>query len=267
MRYSSRGYTVGKIASVLGILQGAAWAIMSLAAIIIYNWAPDLDEPTTYSKLIEAQLYNHFMGGTSSSSVQFIIRPHDFTIIMWVYFILSVGWTALSLDLFYSVTLIVSLIDLILVCLLSRDYSVCNDVDENLASADSYYCYLAVGIVMTVAARGYTLWLINLIFSFNIIYVAANIIKEDSRFGPVHIPRVKVPQSDTTGSFSRHLDLSLRPPFFQGGSFPKREDDFNRPNGLPTFQTSSQASPNRFSRNQSEPELPSFLSRGDKFTY
>lgn len=61
-----------------------------------------------------------------------------------------------------TLTLIISLIDFIFVCLLGRDYDECSD---SFLLNNDVSCYLAYGIVLTIIARGFLLWVINVIFA------------------------------------------------------------------------------------------------------
>ncbi|KAJ8945931.1 hypothetical protein NQ318_016759 [Aromia moschata] len=267
MRLHRERRILAKVAAVLGLFQGLAWASMSLAAIILHNWSPSLEQPTTYGKMLEYQIYLIFLKGNSDQPAQFAIRPTDFTIFMWIYFLISILWFALSADLFVAIhrgkrrqtnmmiiwgtlALIVSLVDLIFTCLLGRDYSVCDEDLTDETGLSPYYCFTAVGIVMTLAARGFALWLVNVTFAFLAIYVAANVIKEDTGFGSLHsfrsIPRATLAKSDTTGSLPRIENTDYV---------------FSQPFRLPSLKMSQP----KYSAE--EPELPSFSTRGEKFTY
>ncbi|XP_018567675.1 uncharacterized protein LOC108908211 [Anoplophora glabripennis] len=198
---------------------------------------------------------------------------------MWIYFIMSVGWVALSLDQFVAIhynkrrqkpiilmwsilTLIVSLIDLIFTCLLVRDYSTCNEYSEDTYN---YSCYLAFGIAMTLAARGYTLWLVNVIFSFYMLRTAVNIEKRKDKFANLFsdhsIPRVTIPKANNTAPIRRSEELE--PNFLNhDNSFPSflyPTDKLDQEDTLRSFQSRSDRS--------NENRAPSFLSRGEKFSY
>ncbi|KAJ8982257.1 hypothetical protein NQ317_018646 [Molorchus minor] len=62
------------------------------------------------------------------------------------------------------ITLPMSLLDLIFTILLATDYVSCGRLLDDLTQ-DEYFCYLDVGIVMTISARGFTLWVVNIILA------------------------------------------------------------------------------------------------------
>lgn len=67
-----------------------------------------------------------------------------------------------------TLTLAICLIDFIFVCLMGRDYDECSELDIKSPTgvvAVNVYCYLTYGVVMTIIARGYVLWIINLMFA------------------------------------------------------------------------------------------------------
>ncbi|KAG5873028.1 hypothetical protein JTB14_012627 [Gonioctena quinquepunctata] len=204
--------TLGKVAALLGMVQGLAWSGMSLTCIVLFNRSHTMDQPESFRQLVE-YLLNYWYLDDSNTASGFIVRPHDFTILMWIYFFLSTGWFAGSIDQFYAchynkmrqstmmiiwgaLTLSISVVDLVFSCLLFRDYAYCGDAFHPYTEATN--CYLAVGIVMTLAARGFTLWVVNVVFSLVMIANAVQIKKDDSLRGGDYnykIPRVKPPQA------------------------------------------------------------------------
>ncbi|KAJ8919887.1 hypothetical protein NQ315_006416 [Exocentrus adspersus] len=278
MKLSTNQRNLAKVAGVLGLLQGLAWAAMSLAAIILHNWSPALtaDSDVAYTRLLELLIYYRFIYDQTTSS-GFVVRPFDFTIFMWVYFIASIGWIALSIDQLTAihhgktrqklmiyvwgvVTLITSLIDLVFACLLARDYANCTEE----SSESIHQCYLTTGIVMTVAARGFTLWLVNIILSFTMLYIASHIEEADKleKWLTKHkLPRVTVPKP--TNPTTRNGKES--PYFLDSDSpFSFSNQDYNMFDNKGDTVSSSQG---RDGRSPSGGNAPSFLSRGDRFSY
>nr|XP_023028232.1 uncharacterized protein LOC111516292 [Leptinotarsa decemlineata] len=210
MTVSASQRTLGKVAALLGMIQGFGWSGLSLTCIILYNMSPKNmnNTITSYSQFIDDSLYMTYLSAELNSRLSFVIRPRDFTILMWFYFLLSAGWFFGSIDQFVachynkkristmmmiwgSITGVISVIDLVLTCLLLRDYIHCGE-EPNIDVS----CYLAVGIVMTLAARGYILWLINVGFTFLMFCNAWEIIKKEyaerKKFGNCTIPRVQL---------------------------------------------------------------------------
>lgn len=73
-----------------------------------------------------------------------------------------------------GLTLLTSLIDLMMTMLMAMDYTTCRGTSSEIISQAQYSCYLAVGIVMTIVARGFTLWLINVILAIILITMLRN---------------------------------------------------------------------------------------------
>lgn len=79
-----------------------------------------------------------------------------------------------------------SIIDFVFFALLARDFSTCPfDVSTttfteetttvNTSLGTAIDCQVADGIVMSLAARGYVLWLINVVVGINLIAIAAQV--------------------------------------------------------------------------------------------
>lgn len=62
------------------------------------------------------------------------------------------------MSLWSIIVIAVSIIDIILLSLLARDYTSCTD---NIIQIEDVFCFLVNGIGMTIAARGFVLWLLN----------------------------------------------------------------------------------------------------------
>ncbi|KAJ8919063.1 hypothetical protein NQ315_016970 [Exocentrus adspersus] len=218
---------LGRIAAVLGILQGVAWISMSLISIILHYWAPELEIGTSYADYVGSLLYHKFIiDDVEIMESTFIITGTTFSVFMWIYFVLSVLWCSVSIDQFTAIyagkkrqvvimriwggfTLLISLIDLLFTMLLAMDYTSCGGTSSKIIDEAQYFCYLTVGIVMTMVARGYTLWFINVVFSIMLLMILRkepNIAYEESNSSIYSstIPRARLAkplgqQSQSTG--------------------------------------------------------------------
>ncbi|XP_018573325.1 uncharacterized protein LOC108912556 [Anoplophora glabripennis] len=183
---------LGKVAAVLGILEGLAWVCMSLISIILHYWKPELEIGPTYGQYVGSLLYHKFIvDDMELLEGTFIITGTAFSVFMWIYFLLSVLWFSISVDQITAIyanknrqvvvmrfwgglTLLISLIDLLFTMLMAMDYTTCGVTSSQIINQAQYFCYLTVGIVMTIGARGYTLWLINVIFAIMLITILKN---------------------------------------------------------------------------------------------
>lgn len=75
-----------------------------------------------------------------------------------------------------------SIIDFVFFALLARDFSTCPfDLSTTISTLETTSlgtaidCQVADGIVMSLAARGYVLWLINVVVAINLITIAAKV--------------------------------------------------------------------------------------------
>ncbi|CAG9855612.1 unnamed protein product [Phyllotreta striolata] len=222
MSLTSAQKLVCKISSVLGGLQGLVWTGLSLACIVVYysDHQPD-EDPTTFSKLLNLLIYSLYLNKETSNaiseSITRTIRAQDFAVIMWIYFFLSVGILATSIDLLFAVrskknrksksmifwgvlTGCISLIDVVFTSLLLRDFTNC--------PINSLECRLAVGVVMTISARGFTLLFVNGFLSYKMIKIGIQVetlaIIKNSPYD-VNIPRVKIPTEGNMSSFGRSV--------------------------------------------------------------
>ncbi|KAJ8982258.1 hypothetical protein NQ317_018647 [Molorchus minor] len=70
-------------------LQGGAWGFMSLLAIVLHYWKPDTETPKSYTELVAYTVYHRFLiDDETISYANFRINPGNFTIVMWIYFII-----------------------------------------------------------------------------------------------------------------------------------------------------------------------------------
>ncbi|XP_066254412.1 uncharacterized protein [Euwallacea similis] len=119
--------------------------------------------------------------GDINDTNKIIIGPKEFNYFMYIYLTLSITWLIVSCVILWTtlrdhqekhydqsivawtiVTSLVSLLDLILLFVLSHDYNKILSV-ESTPPMD-LIILTAVGIVMTLAARGFVLWVINIVF-------------------------------------------------------------------------------------------------------
>lgn len=168
-------------AAILGIIQGVLWTSLSSTALFYYHTDENSD-------LLEGNYLGHLIyiiylaNGNYAKlyAVDIVIGAEDFSYFMYVYLVLSFVWFIVS-----TVTLwatikdkkqkhydgailawvitasFLSLLDLILLFILSHDYHIAEDQYDGSSIG---LILSAIGIVMTLAARGFVLWVINVVF-------------------------------------------------------------------------------------------------------
>jgi len=234
-------------------IQGILWLSLAIAAIVVQSSPPksltqDLKEYTSYSQYLARIIYNDFIVPNPTRNTDKVIRPEDFNAFLWIYATLSTIWVVAAFDQNLAVSthkprqmhsmmilgvilLVTSVIDLVFVSLLARDFHTCPFVlkaptppvtpptttttparavkylSEELLSPNptaltDIDCQVSNGIVMSLAARGYVLWLINVILAISLITIGAKAIKRASptllTYGTTNtntIPRVKIPEA------------------------------------------------------------------------
>ncbi|XP_050518851.1 uncharacterized protein LOC126892951 isoform X3 [Diabrotica virgifera virgifera] len=205
---------LGKTAAIIGAVQGFAWWGMALACVIVYYDGTEIpkDDPTNFSQLLSRGLQLSYLVKNSEvgTSDKRVIQASDLIILAWMYLFASIVWIVISVDQFLAIhwnksrqstlmiswgtlTICISVVDLVFSSLLLRDFINCST--SNLA------CHVIIGTVMTIAARGYTLWLLNCVLAISTILSGVNIITREkilksSMYG-VEIPRAKATPSQT----------------------------------------------------------------------
>ncbi|CAG9763267.1 unnamed protein product [Ceutorhynchus assimilis] len=229
MALSRQRQRFGRVVGFIVMFQGVAWFTLCLLGIIVRKTPPDsmmqvVTSYESYSYYLSRIIYQEFFGKSTRTYTK-VIRPADFEAFLWIYVVLSAIWVVASIDqnfalrqkkishshlaLVLGVTLLVtSVIDLVLVCLLGRDFFNC-PLDLVLTTEaistttvatvkTPLDCQLAIGIIMTLAARGYVLWLLNAVTGICLIFFSAKALKKPAllAYGNKTIPRAKL--EDTT---------------------------------------------------------------------
>ncbi|XP_044259696.1 uncharacterized protein LOC123008103 [Tribolium madens] len=162
-------------AGLLGLIQGIAWTIFAVLCISCYTGIIQIDRnenPEEYYKII----YVIFLNESTNTSSELLIKPQEFLIFMCFYVVFSVIWLCISGSVIWAMihnqwhltkclfggwsttTFIICIVDIVLTSLLGRDYARIEDKANLLVLV----CY---GIVMSLACRGYVLWVVNLVFA------------------------------------------------------------------------------------------------------
>jgi hypothetical protein len=165
---------------ILGFIQGISWTIFSVMCICCYTDVVTLDPDQNETEYYQ-RIYSLFLDADTNSTTfeyDILVKPKEFFIFMWFYVAFSIIWTCISgaviwaslhtqwqimKSLFGSwatITILISIVDIILTSLIAFDYSTLDGADD--IDTVIIVCY---GIVMSLAARGYILWLINIIFA------------------------------------------------------------------------------------------------------
>jgi len=181
---------LGITAALLGIIQGTVWFILALLTILIHfeAWTPKF-ESSTYGQRLSAAIKLGYVNGKDSLGEDFdanlFVRPNNFYISALIYLCTSLLWIGFSSFLLYVLTqrkhqllknaclgwvtstTIISICDLVLASLLASDYDILvtavNSADP-LKQIDATYLILACGVMMTLIAKGFVLWIVNVIF-------------------------------------------------------------------------------------------------------
>uniref|UniRef100_A0AAR5PP92 MARVEL domain-containing protein n=1 Tax=Dendroctonus ponderosae TaxID=77166 RepID=A0AAR5PP92_DENPD len=167
-----------KIGAILGVIQGFIWTVLSLTAILLGQFSLQ-NTSISPGSLIHAIYLN-----SSSSDTGLIIDGDSFRYFLYIYVVLSGCWLIVSSLLLWDhfrektvskyyegvlatwmfVVGLTALLDVILFSLLVHDY----EKERKNIEVDSPELQLelvAIGVVFTLAARGYVLWIVNVIFA------------------------------------------------------------------------------------------------------
>ncbi|KAJ3660698.1 hypothetical protein Zmor_005136 [Zophobas morio] len=207
--------TLGKAASLLGIIQGIAWFALSLACIIEYNIKTPPQNATSYMDTFNSRVYYFYLYKDAKFPPGTSVTPLAFTVFMCIYIVLNTAWVVtsvvqlnvlrkLSLNVpivfkdWALITWIISLVDLILVIMLGFDYGrYCKD------AYGEEHCTNTVIPILVIAARGFILWFVNVIIAWRML-VNADLLRRggsyEGTFGGIfpiyritgHIPRANV---------------------------------------------------------------------------
>ncbi|XP_057663937.1 uncharacterized protein LOC130898567 [Diorhabda carinulata] len=239
MALSTTQKICGRLAGILGTLQGLTWASLSLTSIIMYYENDNDGTNTTYS--LNNGLYEYYLDKASNEPWR-TIRSSDFIILMWIYFFISVAWSTISLDLFLAIkynktrytflkitwgilTIAISVIDLVLTALLLRDYLNCQNNNET--EYDELICHTVIGTVMCLASRGFVLWIMNATLAISEIVSGIKIVSGRQIVNgrsDITIPRAKLDRGQDGGS----LDLNTRFSSFPTGNQTPPVNSFNQ---------------------------------------
>ncbi|XP_030762600.1 uncharacterized protein LOC115887335 [Sitophilus oryzae] len=202
------------IAGALGVVQGLLWLGLGIAVVIIKSSITVCQDENLQSDSIGigCAIYNVFI--KDSEDDHRIINAEGFIIFVYIYLGLSLLWFFVSSFSIWgtlragnnskaknvvwsATTTVISLIDVILMSLLVYDYI-------NYEGGRTIAENVAFGIVLSIAVRGYVLWIINLIFAIVLGKSAYN----QYRNAPTN-----------NQSYIDAFDTSLRPPWETDNDF------------------------------------------------
>ncbi|KAF2893385.1 hypothetical protein ILUMI_12779 [Ignelater luminosus] len=188
---------LGLAAAIIGIIQGLVWFILALIAILIHTkaWEPTSDI-STYGHLLSTTIIRRFLIGDHPTLVY--VGPLQFFTCVVIYLVASLFWTVLSSLQFWVVfrekptllrkafvgwaswAIILCIYDLVWASLLAYDYDqVVQQMNKkDVSTKQDYVVILAHGIIMTLVARGFVLWIVNLIVAIFILKLAFTVPKE-----------------------------------------------------------------------------------------
>ncbi|CAG9840447.1 unnamed protein product [Diabrotica balteata] len=271
---------LGKSAAIIGAVQGLAWWGMSLACIIVYYNETEVSTSTTsFSQILSEGLQVSYLVKNSKTLWTWrVILPSDLIVVAWMYLFASIVWFVISIDQFVAIhwnkrrqstlmiswgalTICISVVDLVFSSLLLRDFMNCP-----MGTVDMLGCHIVIGTVMTIAARGYTLWLLNGVLAISTILSGVNIITHEkikSTINGIEIPRAKTgPSQNNTLEHPRHLqensNYSPQPNLNGYRQSQNLEPQSRSLGGYPHSPSLSSATPTGF---------PSQLRNGNRFNY
>ncbi|XP_057664246.1 uncharacterized protein LOC130898764 [Diorhabda carinulata] len=210
-------------AAIIGSLQAAVWLVLSLISILYYNNQIEPNETSSYTSYGYV-IYLLYL--QSNSTTDYLINPESFDVVMYFYMILSFVWLIISADLFWviqrkkrdkistllvwwsAITILITILDVIMMSLLAADLhqnqTVATDESTSttespsttesiseiettyLSNIDTQTVSAAITIVMSLAARGYVLLILNVTFA---VLLAISVYKNQQKNTPiVHRP-------------------------------------------------------------------------------
>ncbi|KAF5303692.1 hypothetical protein FQR65_LT00836 [Abscondita terminalis] len=220
----------------LAIAQGLVWAILSMIGLVAYSqsWEPIRDDKTHYDKL------------SNTLFAIFYAQETKLLVLLILYLIISLMWIITSALLMISVlkrpdnktsiifniwsgsTMVTCLYDIIVIGILAADYQ------EGIDFQSKYditltYVLLAYGVLFSIAARGYVLWCVNLIFAVIVLSYAKRYrqAKEDVYQNSDHdydhdLRRMFESRGNSNSGFD--WERNSRPPTNQSNSFQRGYD-------------------------------------------
>ncbi|XP_064211146.1 uncharacterized protein LOC103314145 isoform X2 [Tribolium castaneum] len=176
-----------KVAKFLGILQGFTYAILSLICIILYIKKDISFDVDSYMDTVSYYMYELFLSSRDYEIKLFksqTMIPATFAIFAWIHFIFNLLWLGFSLNMSQQnhlkiaqkaknwavITLVVCLLDFITVVVLGADYGKCLDATKKSyistnRIAMQQICANGFLPPLVIAAKGFTLWVVNLILA------------------------------------------------------------------------------------------------------
>lgn len=187
------GHTLLGIAVCLGIFQGLAWTILAILG-VTFRFAKVPESGNTLSTMLQSLLGQELQ----KDNIAVPMTGMGLFAVIVVYLVISLVWVSLSALLILSIkrgqqdnlrratlawgvmTLLTCIYDLVVTGLLASNYNAMltrfnNNIKENFVII---YPVLSYGILMSLAARGYVLWVINFIMSVLMIRNGTTTVKE-----------------------------------------------------------------------------------------
>lgn len=178
--------------AIFTLVQSVTWFVLSIICFMYYSEAVTVTTvESTYKNALETWIYrlylrkNDYDIGNSLNAKLLNITPEEFIVFSAFYFILSIVLINTSLVVIYSFrnvkdkqihfwqycTIVIwilaglcqTLLDLIFFCLLLDDYNYF--ANQQFSIPHMGIIPTAIGVVMTIVARGFILWIINLILN------------------------------------------------------------------------------------------------------
>ncbi|CAH1101108.1 unnamed protein product [Psylliodes chrysocephalus] len=189
-------------AALIGTIQSVVWLLLALTSILYYNDIIELSNslsPTSYGNVIY-NLYLH----PGIYLEDLIINSKLFNIIMYLYIVFSFLWLVISLYIIWAIfrkkwynisemllcwsviTIMIAAIDVSFMSVLAVDLKTAHNLGwppstpepttPDTTTPDTVFSgkdlSTSVGIVMSLAARGYILWIVNVVFAVCLLIAA-----------------------------------------------------------------------------------------------
>lgn len=163
----------------LGIFQGLVWTVLAILG-ICYRFEDPMIKGSTHSKIFAGLLGQ----AIQVDNVSFVLNGLGLFSLVIVYLVISIIWTCLSILLITSLrnrqqnnlnrailtwgamTLLTCIYDVVVTGLLASNYTTALKLyNNNTNEVTLVYTILAYGTLFSLAARGYVLWVVNLVVS------------------------------------------------------------------------------------------------------
>ncbi|XP_063911318.1 uncharacterized protein LOC135128338 isoform X2 [Zophobas morio] len=200
--------------------------IISILCIVFYIKEVENISIHTYMEKVVVNIYTSFLINDGKYTDGQIINARIFAGFMWTYLFLDLIWVLVSfyvlgkkqkreklaLRLWSLATSVICLLDLILSILLGIDYQNCfNDASRVVFAelASEQVCANIILPVLIIAAKGFTLWIVNVIFAFILFRISTQLPDKQQDSASKKMQSLFIPSSQfySEGEYSSSLQI------------------------------------------------------------